>query len=116
MYEEQIYESESKSQNDIKKDYNELTSSSLYLLYPPKIKCFFKSEQLCLNKYKRYYRDLYQALNVSALAMEMNNFESAEASNLVEAPVFEILAEFEKQKAQNLTWIIELNEIKKTIF
>ncbi|MDB9774489.1 hypothetical protein OAB21_02520 [Candidatus Pelagibacter sp.] len=100
MYEEEIYQSESKSQQDIKDDYNELTSSSLYLLYPPKIKCFFKSEQLCLNKYKRYYRDLYEALNVSALAMEMSNFENVDGSNLVkEAPVFEILAEFEKQKA-----------------
>ena len=97
LYEGQIIEDQNRSKADIKNEYQELISSSLYKLYPPKIKCFFKSEQLCLNKFKRYYYDLYQALNVSALAMEMNTFKG-EGSNLVEAPVFEILAEFEKQK------------------
>ena len=101
-YLEKLYEEtnnyKTQSQKDITNEYNELISSPLYELYPPKIKCFFKSEQLCLNKYKRYYNDLYEALNVSALAMEMNSFKG-EDSNLVEAPVFEILAEFERQKA-----------------
>lgn len=98
LYEAQIYNNKDRSQKDTTNEYNELISSTLYELYPPKIKCYFKSEQLCLNKYKKYYNDLYEALNVSVQAMEMNGFKGEE-SNLVEAPIFEILAEFERQKA-----------------
>ena len=99
LYEEKLYESISRNQKNIIKEYDKLMASGLFTKYLPEIECFYENEKLCLNEYRRYYRELFQVLYASALNMEINKSENEEESTgLGGNEVMKILSDFEKYK------------------
>ena len=99
IYEEKLYESISQIQKKLLKEYDKLMASGLFTKYQPKIECFYENEKLCLNEYRRYYRELYQTLYASSLNMEINKSENEEGpAGLSGDEIFKILSDFERYK------------------
>ena len=99
LYEEKLHESITRNQKKLIEEYDKLIALGLNIKTIPEIECYYENEKLCLNEYRKYYRELFQALYASALIMEMNTSENEEESAGVgKNQVMKILSDFEKYK------------------
>ena len=82
----------------INQAFNRLISSEFFAKYPPKVKCIYKTKEICLSLYSNYYNSIYTRLNrgevTTNFIKKLTNIED----NADGVEIFNILNDFNENR------------------